>query len=54
MITILNNLLQLEDYFPTKAASIRRDINDRKTPRRSVGLVRYCKILVTIDMQSAH
>ena len=26
MITILNNLLQLEDYFPAKAASMQRDI----------------------------
>ena len=54
IITILNNLLQLEDYFPKKAISMRRDINDRKTPHRFVGLVRYCKILATLDMQSAH
>ena len=54
IITILNNLLQLEDYFQQKAASMRRDINDHKTPHPLVGLVRYCKILVTLDMQSAH
>ena len=30
--TMLNNLLQLDDYFLTKAASMRRDINDHKTP----------------------
>ena len=53
IIIILNNLLQLEDYFPTKAASMRRDINGRKTPHRLVGLVRYCNISVTLDMQSA-
>ena len=47
IIIILNNLLQLEAYFPTKAASMRRDINDRKTPHRFVGLVRNCKILAT-------
>ena len=49
IITILNNLLQLEDYFPMKGASMRRDINDRKTLHRFVGLGRYCKILVTLD-----
>ena len=54
IIIILNNLLQFEDYFPTKAASIRRDINGRKTPHRFVGLVRYYKILVTLDKQSGH
>ena len=37
-----------------KAASMRRDINDRKATHHFVGLVRYCKILVTLDMQSAH
>ena len=30
IIIILNNSLQFEDYFPTKAASIRRDISVRK------------------------
>ena len=32
---------------------MRRDINDRKTPHRFVGLVSYCKILMILDMQSA-
>ena len=54
IITILNYLLQFEDYLPVKAASMRRVINDRKTSHRFVGLIRYCKILVTLDMQSAH
>ena len=40
--------------FPEKAASMRRDINDPKIPHRFVELVRYCKIFVTLDMQSAH
>ena len=33
---------------------MRIDLNVRKTPHRFVGLVRYCKILVTLDKQSAH
>ena len=33
---------------------MRRVINDRKTHHRFVELVRYCKILVTFNMQSAH
>ena len=53
-MTILNYLLQLDYYFPAKASSMRRDINDCKIPHSFVGLVRYCKILVTLDMQSAH
>ena len=53
IMIILNNLSQLEDYFPKKAASMLRDINDSKVPRRFVGLVSYCKILVTFDMKSA-
>ena len=37
-----------------KAASMRRALKDHKTPHRFVGLVRYCKILVALVMQSAH
>ena len=33
---------------------MRRNINDRKTPHGSVGLAFYCKISVTLDMQSVH
>ena len=33
---------------------MRSDINDQKTLDPFVGLVSYCKILVTLDMQSAH
>ena len=35
-IIILNNLVHFEDYFPKEAASMRRDINGRKTPHRFV------------------
>ena len=37
-----------------KAASMRRDINDRKTFHRFVGLFRYFKLLMALDFQSAH
>ena len=48
-ITILNNLLQLKDYFPKKAASMRRYINDRKTQHRlldSFAIVKYWRLQI--------
>ena len=51
IITILNNLLRLEDYFQKKL--IQSEESQMTAEHRFVGLVRYSRILVTLDTQSA-